>query len=98
MKILKIEEHSALFYSFSTNEYVLIDKIDKKSLLELINYILKEDNPEIDIYVENIIINNVQDIIYKDISEKLNQLINEKGDIIHSIKSQYSSAIDKYTQ
>lgn len=98
MKILKIENNKGLFYSFSARNYLEINAINKEALLNLVDYILKQSDFEIDAYVEGKIQNNVQDIVYKDISEKLIQLINEKDSIISNIKNQYASSIEKYTK
>lgn len=98
MKILKIENNKGLFYSFSVKNYLEINAINKEALLNLVDYILKQSDFEIDAYVEGKIQNNVQDIVYKDISEKLLQLINEKDSIISNIKNQYASSIEKYTK
>lgn len=98
MKILKIENNKGLFYSFSAKNYLEINAINKEALLNLVDYILKQSDSEIDAYVEGKIQNNVQDIVYKDISEKLIQLINEKDSIISNIKNQYASSIEKYTK
>ena len=98
MKILKIENNKGLFYSFSAKNYLEINAINKEALLNLVDYILKQSDFEIDAYVEGKIQNNVQDIVYKDISEKLIQLINEKDSIISNIKNQYASSIEKYTK
>lgn len=98
MKILKIENSKGLFYSFSAKNYLEINAINKEALLNLVDYILKQSDSEIDAYAEGKIQNNVQDIVYKDISEKLIQLINEKDSIISNIKNQYASSIEKYTK
>ena len=98
MKILKIENNKGLFYSFSAKNYLEINAINKEALLNLVDYILKQSDSEIDAYAEGKIQNNVQDIVYKDISEKLIQLINEKDPIISNIKNQYASSIEKYTK
>ena len=98
MKILKIENNKGLFYSFSAKNYLEINAINKEALLNLVDYILKQSDSEIDAYVEGKIQNNVQDIVYKDISEKLIQLVNEKDSIISNIKNQYASSIEKYTK
>lgn len=72
MKALKIESHQGFFLTAEKN-YTTVDKIDKDALLYLVNAAL-DDEFEIDQYDDENLKNQVHQIIYKSISEKLNAL------------------------
>ena len=72
MKVLKIEQNQGHFL-MNENDYATIDKIDKDMLLNLVNLALKDDF-EIDAYDDEKLKNQAHQIIYKSISEKLNDL------------------------
>ena len=72
MKALKIENHQGHFLT-EEDDYQTVDKIDKAILLRLVNLAL-EDDFEIDEYDEGKLKNQAHQIIYRSISEKLNDL------------------------
>lgn len=96
MQVLKIENNSGYFYSFGEKKYVEIDKIDKESLWKLVEYILNNDGATVDQFDDLKIPNKAQKIVYKEISTKLKELLNQKSNIISNIESKYKKALDKY--
>lgn len=96
MKILKIENGIGLFYSFIKKEYIEIDKINRDSLLALVDYVLKNDDSNCDSFEGTTILNKAQEIVYKDISTKLLELIEKRETIINEINSKYKEAEEKY--
>jgi hypothetical protein len=72
MKVLKIEDYKGFCLADESN-YQPLDKLDKTILLNLVNLALTE-NFEIDKYDELLLKNEAHRIIYKSVSEKLNDL------------------------
>ncbi|MFT5295380.1 MAG: hypothetical protein ACI9YH_001394 [Colwellia sp.] len=72
MKVLKIEDYKG-FCLVDESNYQPLDKLDKTILLNLVNLALTE-NFEIDKYDELLLKNEAHRIIYKSVSEKLNDL------------------------
>lgn len=96
MKLLKIENGVGKFYSFERKEYVEITLISGETLLKLVDYVIENDDFEFDPYNKDEIKNAVQDIVYKDIFEKLNQLKDQKKSIVDEIENKYADASNKY--
>lgn len=96
MKILKIENGEGYYYSIKQNAYFAINNIDKDALLELVKYVINNDDFEIDLYEQDCVKNNVQQIVYKDIYEKINQLKKEKTTILNEIEEEFSKSKKKY--
>lgn len=96
MKLLKIENGVGKFYSFERNAYVEITLISGETLLKLVDYVIENDDFEFDQYNKDEIKNTVQDIVYKDIFEKLNQLKDQKKSIVDEIENKYADASNKY--
>ena len=98
MKLLKIENGKGEYYSFKQRVYYEINNIDRDALLEIINHIMDNNDFEIDEYKTNSINNNVQEIVYKEIYDKLYHLIKDKEKIITEINSKYEAALNKYSE
>ena len=96
MKILKIENNAGYYYSFSDNSYVEIDKINSDSLLKIVNYVLNKKDAECDPYEETQVLNKAQQVVYKDISAKISDLIKKREAIINEIDSKYNPVVEKY--
>lgn len=97
MKILKIDSKKAK-YSLDGGTYNPIVNISKEDLKKIIDYIMENDDAELDPIddVENKIENKAENIIYSDLYTKLNDLIQKKEDIIEKIDSKFSNLIEKY--
>lgn len=94
MKTLKIENSQGLFLKEDGN-YDSLDKLDKTILLQLVNNALK-DEYEIDEYDESKLKNQAHQIIYKSISEKLNELHLRRQQFRDATENLYREEYDKY--
>ena len=96
MKILKIENHLG-YFSIDGNVYELIDEINKDALLELVNVVL-ENEVEIDPYNAELIKNQAHQILYKNISEKIYELNQERNDFKDETERLFLTEYEKYKQ
>jgi hypothetical protein len=94
MKVLKIENHQGHFLTEEDN-YETVDKIDKTILLRLVNLAL-EDDFEIDEFDEGELRHQAHQIIYKSISEKLNDLHQKRKQFRDESDHLYLDEYDKY--
>ena len=96
MKILKIENKLG-YFSVDGSNYETIDKIDKDTLLELVNVAL-ENEIEIDEYNAEELKNQAHQIIYKHISEKIEDLNLRKDDFKDESERLFLTEYEKYKQ
>lgn len=94
MKTLKIENHQGYFLT-EEDSYDTIDKIDKTILLRLVNLALEGDF-EVDEYDEEKLRNQAHQIIYKNISEKLNDLYQRRNQFRDESERLYLDEYEKY--
>lgn len=94
MKILKIEDRQC-YFSCDGIEWIGIDHISKDQMLALVNLTVKE-SVEIDPFDIEKIANQVHQIIYKSISEKLLSLSLEKDKFKDESERLYLKEIEKY--
>jgi len=94
MKALKIENNQGHFLT-EEDGYKTVDKIDKAILLRLVNLAL-EDDFEIDEYDEGELKNQSHQIIYKSISEKLNDLHQKRNQFRDESERLYLDEYEKY--
>ena len=94
MKALKIENHQGFFLT-EQDGYAVIDKIDKESLLRLVNAALVDDF-EIDSYDDEKLKNQAHQIIYKSISEKLNDLHQKRNQFRDESERLFLDEYEKY--
>ncbi len=97
MKILKIEGGNGYFWAASSEEWLPIDKIDKDGLMKLLNAFLNEE-VEADEYNEDSLSNKAQQIIYKSVSEKFNDLKKNKDKFKDESDRMYLEDIQKYSK
>ncbi len=97
MKILKIEGSNGFFRTSDKDDWRPIDEIDKDGLMKLLNRFLDSD-VEMDNYDEKSLLNQAQQIIYKSISEKFNNLQENKSKFKDESDRMYLGAIQKYQQ
>lgn len=94
MKALKIENNQGHFLT-EDGQYETVDKIDKDILLKLVNSAL-EDDFEIDEYNDENLKNQAHQIIYKSISEKLNDLHNKRNQFLDESERLFLDEHEKY--
>ena len=94
MKALKIENSKGHFLT-KDGAYETVDKIDKVILLRLVNAAL-EDGFKIDEYNEETLRNQAHQIIYKNISEKLNDLHNRRKQFRDESERLFLDEYEKY--
>lgn len=94
MKVLKIESHQGYFLD-DENTYETIDKIDKVGLMRLVNLALG-DQFQFDEYHETELRNQSHQIIYKSISEKLNELHQKRRQFQDESERLYLEEYEKY--
>lgn len=94
MKALKIENSKGYFLT-EEGAYETVDRIDKVILLRLVNAAL-EDDFEIDEYNEEDLKNQAHQIIYRSISEKLNDLHNRRSQFRDESERLFLSEYEKY--
>ncbi len=94
MKVLKIENNQGYFLT-EEGGYETVDKIDKVVLLRLVNLAL-EDDFEIDEYDEGELKNQAHQIIYKSISEKINDLHQKRNQFRDESERLYLDEYEKY--
>lgn len=95
MKLLKIKDNLGYFLN-SEDEFVSVDKITKDDLLRLVNLIL-EDEVEIDEYNDGNLKSQAHQIVYKNISEKLNGLKERKQEFIDESERAYLQEYERYS-
>ena len=94
MKALEIKNSQGHFLT-EEGGYETVDKIDKAILLRLVNLAL-EDDFEIDEYDEDKLKHQAHQIIYKSISEKLNDLHQKRNQFRDESERLYLDEYDKY--
>ena len=97
MKYLKIKDNKGYFLKDKTNpdEWTEIDQIDKNDLMKLLDSASDPDF-EMDVYNENLIQHKAHQIIYKNLTEKLDTFLLNKSRFIDESESIYKTALDKY--
>lgn len=96
MKILEIKDGRGYFKKDKTDEWLEIDKISKNGLLALLNLYLEED-AEMDDPREHHLPNQVHNIIYSHIFDKLAALAESKSSFRDDSERLYFDEINKYS-
>ena len=104
MKLIRIKEGTGEFFDFSiykegVNEedcYKSIENIDKENVLSILSYIIEND-VEYDKYESGVFKNPAQDLIYKELSQDMDDLKNKKESIIKEIDDEFKEAEEKYS-
>jgi hypothetical protein len=94
MKCLKIEDNKGL-YSLDGEKWFPIDKINKKDLLKLLDIALTSQF-EMDEYDKELLGNQAHQIIYNNIHEKFQEILNNKSRFKDESEAIYKNAIEKY--
>lgn len=95
MKIFKIENGTAQFWSFKQQKNLPIDQIDKAELLSLLEFFLENDAEMDKIDGENLQ-NQAQLIIYRSIFEKFEALALHKSKFRDESDRLYLEELQKY--
>ncbi|MFT4802475.1 MAG: hypothetical protein ACI93N_002253 [Flavobacteriaceae bacterium] len=98
MKYLKIDNNQGFFIKdkTQTENWTEIDKIEKDDLLKLLDYIIEDDDFEMDIYNVEILGNKAHQIIYESIYEKLNGFLTNRDGFKDQTGNIYREALEKY--
>lgn len=94
MKVLKIKDKQGYFLT-DKESYDTLENLDKTSFLHLVTLSLSDDY-EIDEYNDIEIGNQAHQIIYKSISEKLNDLHKKRVHFKDESESLFKDEYDKY--
>lgn len=97
MKYLRINRNNGEFLTENT-QYETIDKIDKESLLFLINSAVEKDDFEIEVYDSERIMNPAQQIIYENIYKKFDELLKNRNQLKDQVDTLYKDAYEKYSK
>jgi len=96
MKYLKIENNKGLYRLDTSQEnWIELDQINKEHLLSLLKIASTVDF-EMDEYKDELLQNPAHNIIYKNISGKFNDFLNNKTRFQDSVEVTYKQAIEKY--
>jgi hypothetical protein len=100
MKYLKIENNKAYFLSCEEGEqentWIEIDKISKDDLLYLLDKAISSEF-EMDEYKEEDLSHKAHQIVFKNISEKFSELLENKTRFKDESESLYKNAFTKYS-
>ena len=95
MKTLKIEDGKGLYLTGS-GEYLEIDKIDKDGLYHLVDLAL-ESECEVDEFSPDLIPNQAHQIIYRNIHEKITELMDRKEEFRDRSERLYLNEYERYS-
>lgn len=98
MKYLIIE-NGQVFFRFDESKEIKksIDTITKEDILKLLQAAIEDESFEMDIYDDSVVHNTAHKIIYKNIYQKLDDLLKRRINFIDEKINLYRAAIDKYT-
>ncbi len=96
MKLLKIVESQG-FFLIDSGDYVSLDKMTKDHLMRLVDWALTE-TVVYDPYDEKAIQNAAHQIVYKNIAEKLQGLINRKQEFLDESQTLYLQEYERYRE
>lgn len=94
MKYLKIEQNKG-YYRDWDNNWVELDKISKDDLMSLLDNAINEDF-EMDPFDVSILGNKAHQIIYKNLFDKFNELLENKNRFKDECEQLYRKAIQRY--
>lgn len=96
MTYLKIENNVGKFYKDGT--YVTIDKMANDDLRCLANFVMDDNDFQMDVYDESLLPNKAHQIIYKHVYELLASLQGRKEQYKNESELMYKTAYDAYKQ
>lgn len=97
MKCLKIE-HGQGFFLNEKGEYEKIDSIKKEDILRYVDIAINPDDEfEFDPMDDKLIQNEAHKIVYRNLSQKFDELLQNKDRFIDESEGKYKEALKKYT-
>lgn len=96
MKILKIENNNAYYWNNNDQKYQSIEQIDKDQILILCKIIMNRTDFSMDEFNKELIPNEAQQIIYKNIYQKLVDLESNKQSIWDQMSVDFDALFEKY--
>lgn len=96
MIYLKIDNGKGLFFK-EPDQWIEIDQIGKEDLLVLLDKAIA-DEFEMDEYDAELLQNKAHKIIYKQLFQKFNELVENKSRFKDESEQLYKNAIEKYTE
>ena len=94
MKILKIENSNGYFYA-NTKEFISLDKLDKESLLRLVEHTLTVE-VEMDDYNPETLKNEAHRIIYRSVHKHLQELADRKDEFFDKSEREFYETYENY--
>ncbi|WP_206169083.1 hypothetical protein [Variovorax sp. 679] len=82
----------------ANGDYISIDKIDKDSLLRLVDRTLHEEAVELDVYDDQAIKNQAHQVIYKSIYQKLVDLQKRRQEFIDESARLFLDEYERYRE
>ncbi len=95
MKLLKIENDLGYFLA-SDGEFVVVDKLTKEHLLQLINHVVESGATEMDDFDESQLKNQAHQIIYKSVYRKLLDLKTRRKEFVDESARLFLEDYQKY--
>lgn len=96
MKLLRISDDGAQFLA-ADGGFATIDQITKEDLLRLVDVTLEQD-VELDDYDEARVKNHAQQIVYKNIVEKLQSLKKTRDKFVDESERLYLTEYERYAE
>jgi hypothetical protein len=97
MIYLKIEDNKGYYWKQGDQlAYIEIDKINREDLMELLNAAINLDF-EMDEFVEDNLANKAHQIIYKNIYQKITELLPQKTRFKDESENLFRVAFEKYS-
>jgi len=97
MKLLKVSDNGGHFLAAGGN-YASIDKINKDSLLWLVERTLHEDEFEVDSFDDQAIKNQAHQVIYKSVVQKLVDLRKRRQEFVDESARLFLEEYEKYSK
>jgi hypothetical protein len=96
MKLLKVSDGEASYLG-PDGTFVSVDRIAKEDLLRLVDLTLSED-VEFDSYDETAVKNQAQQIIYKSVVERLEELKERREEFTDESERLYLAEYERYSE
>lgn len=97
MTLLKVDDKKCFFLQIDeegNEKFLPINDISKKDILNLLKIILRNDINKIEI--DEDIPNEADKIIYSSLAKKLNEVIEQKNQILADVDKEYQNAFSRY--
>jgi hypothetical protein len=95
MKLLRIDDEKGEFLN-ERGDFQSVESLTKDDLLRIVKMVYAKNENDFDLYVEGKIKNKAQDIIYKNISSKLDEIKTNRNQINVEVEEKFKDAFTKY--